>query len=47
MQPEEVLKYAPRLLLSLGGVLFGLAVLIALIAEGVRGSSTSWAASGC
>ena len=37
MQPEDILKYAPRLLLSLGGALFGLAVLIAVIAEGRPG----------
>ncbi|MDE2802453.1 MAG: hypothetical protein OXK21_06195 [Chloroflexota bacterium] len=37
IRPEDILKYAPRFLLSLGGALFGLAVLIAVIAEGRPG----------
>lgn len=32
-----ILKHAPRFLLSLGGALFGLGVLIALVAEGRPG----------
>ena len=33
----SILKYAPRFLFSLGGGLFGLSVLIALVAEGRPG----------
>lgn len=33
----EFLKHAPRFLLSLGGALFGISVLIALVAEGRPG----------
>ena len=37
MQPEEVLKYAPRALMAVGGALFVLSVLIGVIADGRPG----------